>query len=177
MDENEIVKHICSATEGVFSTMLGTELTAGAPQMEGAVPGPTEGVVSLIGLAGPWVGTGSVSCSGEVACKISGQFLMAEFTSVDEEVLDAVAELTNMIIGSFKTAIEESLGPIGLSIPTVVYGRNFTTRTLNSKNWILIPFECPHGNFDIHICLAQNGVHSQRHPRPSCSSEPHHVGA
>jgi len=178
MNQDEIVKYICSATEGVFSTMLGTESTPGEPRLEGSVPGPTEGVVSLIGLAGEWAGTGSISCSAETACRLSGQFLMSEFDSVNEEVLDAIAELTNMIVGSFKTSMEEKLGPMGLSIPTVVFGRNFTTRTLSNKDWILIPFESPQGKFDIHVCLAPNGVKPPRRARgPVCTSEPHQVSS
>ena len=34
--------------------------------------------------------------------------LMTESTAVNEEVLDAVAEMTNMIIGSVKTDLESS---------------------------------------------------------------------
>ncbi len=175
MKQEEIVTHIREAAGGVFETMLATELSFGEPCLEGAVPGPTEGVVSLIGLAGDWAGTGSISCSAETACKLSAQFLMTEFDSVNEDVLDAVAELTNMIIGNFKTAMEESVGPMGLSIPTVVFGRNFTTRTLNSKEWILIPFESPLGEFNIHICMAPSTGQPQRRLRPACTSEPHHV--
>ena len=68
---------------------------------------------------------GSISCTPALACRICSQMLMTESTAVDEEVLDAVAELTNMIIGSVKTDLEQHLGPLGLSIPTVVFGRNF----------------------------------------------------
>jgi CheY-specific phosphatase CheX len=45
-------------------------------------------------------------------------------------VLDAFAELIDMIIGNVKTALEEHLGPMGMSVPTVVHGKNFTTRTV-----------------------------------------------
>jgi CheY-specific phosphatase CheX len=53
---------------------------------------------SLIGLAGPWMETGSIACSPKMVCKISGALLMSEFPGVDDEVLDAVAEVTNMVI-------------------------------------------------------------------------------
>ncbi len=164
MQQDEIVREIRAATEGVFSTMLGVEVTMGAAELEQSAPGPTQGVVSLIGLAGPWVGTGTISCSAETACKVSGQFLMTEFSSVEEDVLDAIAELTNMIIGNFKTAMDEKVGQMALSIPTVIFGRNFTTRTLTSSNWILIPFDSSLGKFDIHICLAPNDKQKQPHP-------------
>ena len=56
---------------------------------------------------------------------MGANMLMTEASAVNEEVLDAMAELTNMVIGNVKTKLESQLGPLGLSIPTVVYGRNF----------------------------------------------------
>ena len=74
---------------------------------------PASGVVSLIGLAGAWVGSGSLSCSADFACKIASQLLMTEYTADHEDVLDAVAEVTNMIIGNVKTALEKPPGSDG----------------------------------------------------------------
>ena len=177
MDRDEMVKEVRAAAEGVLTTMFGMEVTAGEAMSEQEAPGPTEGVVSLIGLAGPWVGTGSISCSSETACKLSSQFLMTEFASVNEEVLDAIAELTNMVIGNFKTALEEKLGPMGLSIPTVIYGRNFTTRSLSKKDWTVVPFESSAGKFDIHFCLVPNDKDAQRpqHRSNDAVSQPVHT--
>ena len=176
MEKEEIVSLVTNATREVFSTMLGTEVVAGEPRIEQAAPGPTEGVVSLVGLAGTWVGTGSISCSSDMARKLSGQFLMTEFASVNEEVLDAMSELTNMIIGNFKTGAEEKLGPMGLSIPTVIFGRNFTTRTVSKKNWILVPFTSGDGSFDIHICLAPSEAKKPTLMKPGYTQLQHITG-
>jgi chemotaxis protein CheX len=100
----------------VFATMLGVEVTPGKPYVQKKVPASAEGVMSMIGLAGPWTGAGSIVCSAECACKLASFLLMTEYPAVNDEVLDAVAELTNMIIGSFKTLIEPRTGPLGLSI-------------------------------------------------------------
>jgi chemotaxis protein CheX len=82
---------------------------------------------------------------------------MTEFTAVNEEVLDAFGELTNMIIGSFKTELESIAGPMGLSIPTVIYGRNFTTRSLGHEEWVVVPFDCAGHKMEVKVCLkAQN---------------------
>lgn len=165
MYPEEIINEIKQATDEVMTTMLGIETTAGEPVEEQSAPGPTEGVVSLIGLAGPWVGTGSISCSAPTACTLSSKFLMMECPSVNEDVLDAIAELTNMIIGSFKTRAEERLGPMGLSIPTVIFGRNFTTRSVSRNDWTMVPFRFDGGDsFDVHICLTPND--KQPHIRP-----------
>ena len=143
-----------AAAHNVFETMLGTKLQDCEPRQADS-PIRTEGVVALIGLAGDWAGTGAFRCSAEMARKVSGLFLMQEFPGVDEEVLDAVGEIANMILGNAKTSFEETLGPMGLSIPTVIYGRNFTTRSIGRNEWTVVPFELDGEVFEIQISLAQ----------------------
>jgi chemotaxis protein CheX len=80
--------------------------------------------------------------------------LMTEATAVNEEVLDAMAELTNMIVGNVKTELESKLGPLGLSIPTVVYGRNFKTKTAGTTDWISLRFDWDGDYLLVKLCLA-----------------------
>lgn len=164
--ENLIIAGIRHATTEVFSTMLGVEL-ADEPEVSVETGGPeaSDGVVSLIGLAGPWVGTGSVTCSPEVACRVCSHMLMMEAPAVNEEVLDSVAELTNMIIGSVKNDLEPNLGPLCLSIPTVVFGRNFRTRSAGTAEWILVRFPWEDDNLVVKMCLTQaEKAHPVLHP-------------
>ena len=73
------VAFIAAATCEVFSTMLGQEVTPVGAFVERTATAPASGIVSLVGLAGNWVGTGGISCSASFACKISSLFLMAEY--------------------------------------------------------------------------------------------------
>jgi chemotaxis protein CheX len=79
--------------------------------------------------------------------------LMCEAPSVNEDVLDAVAELTNMIVGGVKTELELHLGPMGLSIPTVVYGRNFKTKGAGNTEWIVLRFQWDDDPLTVKLCL------------------------
>jgi len=158
-----IVSCISQASANVFTTMLGVDIRQGAVTIESGSPDPNDGVVSLIGLAGSWTGLGSLTCSPALACRICSQLLMAESTSVDEEVLDAVAELTNMIVGSVKTDLEQELGPLGLSIPTVVFGRNFKTRSAGHSEWIVVPFFWDDECLLVKLCLRRNERYSHAH--------------
>jgi chemotaxis protein CheX len=97
---------------------------------------------------------------------------MQEFSAVDEEVLDAVGELANMVLGNAKTVFEETLGPMGLSIPTVIYGRNFTTRSVGHNEWTVVPFELDGEVFEIQISLAQ-----RQHGRAAGSAQQPHVSS
>jgi chemotaxis protein CheX len=149
-----LVNSITQAAIKVFSTMLGLEIQAVESLVEKGMPEATDGLVSFIGLAGTWAGTGSLACSKELGCRVCSQMLMTESSSIDEEVLDCVAEITNMIIGGVKTDLEGIVGPLGLSIPTVVFGRNFTTKSAGSTDWIVVRFRCGDETMSVKMCLA-----------------------
>ena len=91
--------------------MLGAELLFVESYCDKGPSHPLDGVVCLIGMAGEWTGTGTISCSAEFACRIASQMLMAEYAVVDAEVLDAVAEVANMILGNVKTSLERLSDP------------------------------------------------------------------
>jgi chemotaxis protein CheX len=156
LDHAKVTDAVRVATREVFSMMMGMEVEAEAAYEEANSTGNVDGVVALIGLAGQWTGGGVVQCDAPLARKFYASLLMTECDpstdGISEEVLDAVAEIANMIIGNVKNAMERDLGPIGLGIPSVVYGRNFTTRSAGS-NWIVNPFVCDGGRLLVKFCL------------------------
>jgi len=170
LDQARMIAAIRHATGDVFSTMLGVEITSGEPYRQPCRPEPANGVIGLIGLTGKWTGTGSVTCTGDLARKISGQFLMSEFSSVDQEVLDAMGEITNMIIGNVKNALEEEAGPMGMSIPMVVFGHNFMAGTTHSTDWVVVPFACDGERLEVKACLSPQPDKPARR-RPGCAPE------
>jgi chemotaxis protein CheX len=158
-----IVDSINQSTIEVFSTMLSVEMTPGVASSEGETPDASCEVVAFIGIAGPWAGTGSLSCSAALACRACTNMLMTEASTVNEEVLDAMAELTNMVIGNVKTLLESQLGPLGLSIPTVVYGRNFKTKTAGTADWIVLRFHWDEDFLTVKLRMTPNDKDA-RHP-------------
>jgi chemotaxis protein CheX len=135
--ESLVVSSIRHSAVQVFSTMLASEIEAGDLVKDGGGLDMTEGVVSFIGIAGNWTGTGSLTCSASLACRLCSRMLMTEVASLDEDVLDAIAELTNMIVGNVKSDLERYVGELGLSLPTVVFGKNFRTKTGGGGDWIV----------------------------------------
>jgi chemotaxis protein CheX len=132
---NLIVSSLQHSVMEVFSTMLSGDIQFEGVSVAGETPEFNDRVVSFIGLAGTWTGTGTVTCSPTAACRLCSQLLLTDYSSVSEEVLDAVAEVTNMIIGNVKSHLERHLGSLGLSMPTVVFGRNFKTKSAGAE-WI-----------------------------------------
>jgi chemotaxis protein CheX len=151
---DRIIESLQRASAEVLSTMLGLDLGPGEASGEDAPNDPNDGVVSFIGITGAWVGTGSISCSAQLACHLCAQMLMTDAPAVNEEVLDTTAELTNMIIGNVKTDLEECLGPLGLSIPTVIFGRNFRARTAANSRWSVVRFPWNGEKLVVRMCLA-----------------------
>jgi chemotaxis protein CheX len=150
-----IVHALSVSAQEVFSTMLGVDIGSFESYVEATTPDASGGVVALIGMAGSWTGTGTVSCSPQVACRICRHMLMSETDSINEEVLDAVAELTNMIIGGAKTQLELELGSLGLSIPTVIYGRNFKTKSAIHSEWVAVRFQWDDEPVEVKLCMAR----------------------
>jgi chemotaxis protein CheX len=156
----EIVDWVSASTNEVFQTMLGMDAQIAEHYVEEPGKGLSMGVIGIIGLVGEWTGTAVISCSSPLACRIAGTLFMSEYPSVTDEVLDAVAEMTNMIIGNLKNSLEDRLGQMGLSIPAVVFGRNFATRRSGKESWYVIQFLVNEERFDVQLCLTptQAGV-------------------
>jgi len=164
----EIASIVQSAAHDVFSTMLQLPL-ANLPVFEETEADPSgtiNGVEALVGIAGSWNGTGRICCTASFAARMAGALLMAEYTALNDDVLDAVAEVANMVIGNVKTMLEDKLGPLGLSIPTVVFGRNYRTRSSGVPAWTVVPFDSAGERWEIRFCLmpARNRSHA---PHPS----------
>jgi chemotaxis protein CheX len=163
IDQAELVGQITTSATDVFTTMLAMDVAAQDPFTERDGLKTSDGVLALIGIAGEWVGTAVFHCSPAMARRIYVQFLCPdeEPEMVTDEVLDAVAEVTNMIVGNVKNWLEERLGSLGMSIPTVVFGRNFVTRSAGSGDWVVVPFLCDGEMVSVKVCLTKS-----REPHP-----------
>jgi chemotaxis protein CheX len=151
--QNEMAEMLFAATQEVFTSMLGSEIQQlSAPEAERSTP--FDGVLSLIGLAGALIGNGALVCSAEMACDLSSRLLCAEVSGVDEQVLDAVGEITNMIVGGFKNLLEAHVGPLQMSIPSVIFGKNICTRDARADVVVAVRCAFPGGEFDLTVRLA-----------------------
>ena len=171
MQTQDIVSAVQSAVSEVFSSMLGIEVEPCPFVHDSTGRRSTDGVMSFVTLAGGWVGSGLLSCSAELACRLCSQFLMTESTHVDPEVLDAIGEIANMIIGNFKTAAESQIGPLYLSIPTTIFGKSFGSKSLGSSEWLVIPFKCGPDSFEVWVWFMP-AAESQVHRHTSIQLQP-----
>lgn len=116
------------------------------------------GIISFIGITGEWGGSGVFCCSPAFAGTICGRMLGIEpgngTPAIDEEILDVVAEITNMTIGNVKNLLEPVTGPLAISVPTVIHGRNFEFRNTSGLRGVALGFEAAGHPFEVRISLA-----------------------
>lgn len=161
MYRDTLAHFIHAAAEETFAVMLGLPITKSATKSEDLEEiSVSERVVTLIGVTGDYNGTGLTICSPALACRISSHMLMAEYSEMNKDVLDAMAEISNMIFGNVKTMLEEKLGLLGLTTPMVIFGRGFCMRTVN-RQWINVSLQVEDECLDLQMCLAQNTNTSQ----------------
>lgn len=152
----DIVELVRDTTRTLFETMLSGNLVSLPSYRTSKVEDHAESVFCLIGFTGDYVGSGSLHCSGACAIRLASSLLMTELPKVDEEVLDAIAEITNIIVGNFKTSLEERVGVMGISTPTVIFGHQYAARNFGASEWTVIPFTIDGDPFDVRIRLEKN---------------------
>jgi chemotaxis protein CheX len=154
LDQELVVQAIRAATEEVFGTMLGAAIEFD----EGGKSDSESGMMALVGLTGNWSGAGTLSCSPALGNRASEAMFMSEPAAdpgaINDEVLDAVAELTNMVVGNIKNILEHHLGPMAISIPSVIYGRNFHFRSLTGNVSASVAFRWAGEPLEVKVVLA-----------------------
>ncbi len=110
-------------------------------------------VSGIIGITGDATGSLAISFTESCICQIVENMLGERHTSIDNGIIDAVGEITNMISGVARNFMEKDGIKAFAAIPTVVYGKNHTITTIYSIPSIVIPFSTPSGPFFVDVCL------------------------
>jgi len=168
---NNIAEDIVSCTNEVFSTMIPMEIKSEGSfyQKEDMI---ATDVISLVSFTGEHSGIIAVFGSKEIALKITSDMLGIEVSGIDQDVKDAMGELTNMIAGTLKNKVFETFGAMHLSVPIVIAGADmsisssskdqgdvkFTTGvTCDSQNsWLMTPFSSDGSNFSVGFVVKKN---------------------
>jgi chemotaxis protein CheX len=145
-------------TQQVFSTMLGMEIENGVVEPVNSPVIPDAGIVAMVGIAGAVSGNVNIRISNELSCVLASRLLMMECPEVNGDVLDAVAEMANMIVGGLKTNLEDRFGAMGLSLPTVISAERYIARSPALGDRFTISFRCFLDNghaepFTIQMCM------------------------
>ncbi len=168
---DNIVEDIVSCTNEVFSTMIPMEIKADGSfyQKEDMI---STDVISLVSFTGEHSGIIAFFGSKDMAIKITSKMLGMEIAEIDQDVKDAMGELSNMIGGTLKNKVSETFGAMHLSVPIVIAGADMsisssskdkndlkfsTGVTCDSTNsWMMTPFTSDGDTFNIGFVVKKN---------------------
>ncbi|MDH5298134.1 MAG: chemotaxis protein CheX [Desulfobulbaceae bacterium] len=150
----EFINPFLHATKNVLETMAQTPVNPQKPRLKDGTTTYGE-VTGIIGMASSTVsGTMIVSFSETCILKIVANMLMEEpKAKVDDEIVDAVGELTNMICGGAKAELAKLNHKFDLATPTMVVGKGVEISHYSSEPTIVIPFTTAAGDFVIEANL------------------------
>ncbi len=113
-------------------------------------------VTGIIGMASHEVsGCMILSFSEKCIINIVANMLMEDAKErIDDEIIDAVGELTNMICGGAKATLGQMNHKFDLATPTMITGKGVEISTLSESPTIVIPFDTKYGGFVIEANLA-----------------------
>lgn len=109
----------------------------------------------MIGMSSETIsGSMIVSFSGPAILKIVANMLMEEPRSkIDEEIVDAVGEITKMICGGAKAELAKIDHKFDLATPTMVVGKGVEISCYSSAATVVIPFTTADGGFVVEANL------------------------
>ena len=151
--DKTLVNPFIKATYDVLATMAATKAKPGKPYLKKKNNG-TEGVVTgVIGLTGEVRGTIAVSFDKKSILEIVSAMFGEAMTELNDEIKDAVGEITNMISGQARQALDFEGRRLKTAIPTVIMAKEQSVTFFSTGKTVAIPFETKTGRFTIEVCF------------------------
>lgn len=151
----ELINPFLNAAKNVLETMAQVKVTPQKPILKNGTTSYGE-VTGIIGMSSDNIaGSMIVSFTEKCILKVVANMLMEEpKTKIDDEVVDAVGELTNMICGGAKAQLSKLDHKFDLATPNMVVGKDIEISYYSSAPTIVIPFETPDGSFVVEANLS-----------------------
>ncbi len=138
--KSEFINPFLNATLNVIKTMAMLDPVAGKPflKKDKVATGDISGV---IGLTGHKKGAIVISFSTSAICQIVSGMLGEKYTEINDDITDAVGELTNMISGDARRSLQEQGIIFEAGIPNIVSGVGHQIESMTKGPVVAIPFE------------------------------------
>ncbi len=151
---NDLAAPFILSTWNVLGTMAMTEAATTGPSLEEKRSvGDITGFVGMPGekAKGYLAMSFSKSCVLGIVSNMFGE-LLAE---INDDVVDAVGEITNMVMGGAKGALSKMGYKFGMAVPTVLIGNNIRIARPPGDKPIIIPFTTADGPFFVEFNIIE----------------------
>jgi chemotaxis protein CheX len=153
--DSKVLDAIGSAVKEVIEAMTMSQITLGEPKKKES-RGMYGSVTGIIGLAGGNSnGTLALSFKQDCLFQLLENMLGEKFTTVNDDVLDAVGEFTNIICGDLKRRLAVLGFEIGLATPLVISGESLQMRDRVTRDTYCIICSVAGGTFAVETNLAR----------------------
>ena len=152
----EYINPFLNAAKNVIQTMAQIKVTGAKPQLKSGTT--TFGKVSgIIGMASANIaGNMIISFQEQCILNIVAKMLMEPVKeTIDNDVVDAVGELTNMICGGAKAELSKLGHSFDLATPTMVVGKDIEISNYSNAPTIVIPLSTEFGDFVIEANFSE----------------------
>jgi len=151
-----VVNPFLTAVIEVLGTMAQVRATPGKPALKTCATACGD-ISGIIGLTGECTGTISVTFSARCALAVAGNMLAERLTDIDDTVIDAVGELTNMISGKARQGLEATGRTFRAATPSVITGRGHRIRHCCDGPVLALGFSTLYGPIMVEVCFAGKG--------------------
>lgn len=149
-------QHLIDSTQEIFSSMIFLDVTPGDPFKRSNEP-LTDSISGMIGLAGSIKGSLAIHLPNDAALAVTTAFLGMDVEEIDEDVKDAIGELANMLGGSLKAVLDPSGSDVKLSMPSTVYGEEYSIDCLANAETVAVPFSFDGQTFVVELQIRTEG--------------------
>jgi chemotaxis protein CheX len=152
----EFINPFLEATIKVLSVQANIEAIPEAiflKQKESKFKGDVSGVIGIV--SDTFTGSVVISFPQKTFLKLISGMLGETFIELNDDLIDGAAELTNMIYGQAKVALNEKGYAMKSAIPTVVTGKDHSLSQVSKGATVVIPFMTVVGEFYVEVSLAQ----------------------
>lgn len=137
------------AVSNVFTTMLDLQPTRKSLKVSPGEPDMAQ-LTSIIGISGQVHGVVALRFPPQTALSLAGRLLGETPSEINDEVIDAIAEMVNMVAGNAKARFDHD-PPLELGLPTVVEGKGYRLKYPSGSFWLEVPFETEDGPFAMEV--------------------------
>ncbi len=145
-----IINPFLDAVVGVLGMMASVEVTPGKPYINRKRSAVGD-VTGTIGISGTAEGVMSLTLDEAVILKVVNNMLAETYTEINDEIADAVGELTNMIAGQARQDLVKQGMTLKASTPTVIIGKGHNISHITSSPILSIPFTTSEGSLVVEV--------------------------
>ena len=149
--EEQLIVHLDGDVREIFSTMIGAEVSPS--HLTATETKFRDCVTAMVGFAGSYNGMISISTPQKLAIDLASQMLGMEITECDDDVRDALGEISNMIGGSFKHHFVKNGHEVRLSTPSVISGEEYVMSVGSIPDTLTLMFESGAEHFMVSVYL------------------------